>query len=216
MGFLRKLLLKVIYFLTKHKINKINVLDSKSTLQLIINHELSFIRFGDGEFNIINGNRGPQFQRNSRTLQSELREVLHFRSPKNLICIPNIFTQDTKISSHTNYNHNFWEKYLINNSLILAKTLDEKYTYGDALITRPFMDTQNKKYSSDIFNLFKQIWNNRDIVIIEGDKTLFGVNNELLNNASTIKRIIAPALNAYDYKNEIIQGDFHKINACKF
>ena len=40
MGFLRKLLLKVIYFLTKHKINKINVLDSKSTLQLIINHEL--------------------------------------------------------------------------------------------------------------------------------------------------------------------------------
>ncbi|MFR5903099.1 MAG: GT-D fold domain-containing glycosyltransferase, partial [Neglectibacter timonensis] len=126
------------------------------------------------------------------------------------------FTQDTKISSHTNYNHNFWEKYLINNSLILAKTLDEKYTYGDALITRPFMDTQNKKYSSDIFNLFKQIWNNRDIVIIEGDKTLFGVNNELLNNASTIKRIIAPALNAYDYKNEIIQGDFHKINACKF
>lgn len=73
-----------------------------------------------------------------------------------------------------------------------------------------------KKYSSDIFNLFKQIWNNRDIVIIEGDKTLFGVNNELLNNASTIKRIIAPALNAYDYKNEIIQGDFHKINACKF
>lgn len=111
--FLRKLLLKVIYFLTKHKINKINVLDSKSTLQLIINHELSFIRFGDGEFNIINGNRGPQFQRNSRTLQSELREVLHFRSPKNLICIPNIFTQDTKISSHTNYNHNFWEKYLI-------------------------------------------------------------------------------------------------------
>lgn len=192
------------------------MLDSKSTLQLIINHELSFIRFGDGEFNIINGNRGPQFQRNSRTLQSELREVLHFRSPKNLICIPNIFTQDTKISSHTNYNHNFREKYLINNSLILAKTLDEKYTYGDALITRPFMDTQNKKYSSDIFNLFKQIWNNRDIVIIEGDKTLFGVNNELLNNASTIKRIIAPALNAYDYKNEIIQGDFHKINTCKF
>lgn len=154
MVFLRKLLLKVIYFLTKHKINKINVLDSKSTLQLIINHELSFIRFGDGEFNIINGNRGPQFQRNSRTLQSELREVLHFRSPKNLICIPNIFTQDTKISSHTNYNHNFWEKYLINNSLILAKTLDEKYTYGDALITRPFMDTQNKKNTAPIYLIF--------------------------------------------------------------
>ncbi|KAB7649849.1 DUF1792 domain-containing protein [Sutterella seckii] len=109
------------------------------------------------------------------------------------------------------YRHLFY-----GSPLILAKTLDEKYTYGDALITRPFMDTQNKKYSSDIFNLFKQIWNNRDIVIIEGDKTLFGVNNELLNNASTIKRIIAPALNAYDYKNEIIQGDFHKINACKF
>ena len=44
---------------------------------------------------------------------------------------------------------------------------------------------------------FKTIWNNRNILTIEGDKTRLGFQNNLFDNAKSIKRIICPAENAF-------------------
>ena len=41
------------------------------------------------------------------------------------------------------------------------------------------------------------------MLIIEGELTRFGVDNDLLSNATSINRIIVPSVNAYDLLPEI-------------
>ena len=52
----------------------------------------------------------------------------------------------------------------------------------------------------------KQIWEGRDIVIVEGEKTRVGIGNDLLNNAKSIKRMICPAENAFKIYDKILNA----------
>ena len=47
------------------------------------------------------------------------------------------------------------------------------------------------------------MWKDKDIIIVEGVKTRLGVGNDLLVEARSIKRILGPAINAFDYIDEI-------------
>ena len=106
------------------------------------------------------------------------------------------------------------ELFIINNTEIgfqeknieLSKRLKEilKSTYGDTQITRPYIDLKDKKESENLFNNLKEIWDNRDVVIIEGEQTRLGVGNDLFNNIKSIKRIICPAKNAFNKYNYIL------------
>lgn len=51
----------------------------------------------------------------------------------------------------------------------------------------------------------EEVFLNRDIVIIEGELTRFGVNNDLLSKAKSIKIILVPAKNAFNYYDNIFQ-----------
>ena len=43
----------------------------------------------------------------------------------------------------------------------------------------------------------KKIWEGRDILIVEGEKSRIGIGNDLFNNTKSIKRIICPAKHAF-------------------
>ena len=45
-------------------------------------------------------------------------------------------------------------------------------------------------FSEATFKLLKRIWDGKDIVIVEGEKTKLGMGNDLLSNAKSIRRII--------------------------
>ena len=62
----------------------------------------------------------------------------------------------------------------------------------------------NKRKIKNYILRFKTIWNNRNILIIEGEKTRLGIGNGLFNNAKSIKRIICPAENAFNVYEKII------------
>ena len=51
----------------------------------------------------------------------------------------------------------------------------------------------------------KRIWEHKDIVIVEGDKSRIGVGNDLFNNSKSIKRIICPSENAFNAYNKILK-----------
>ena len=44
----------------------------------------------------------------------------------------------------------------------------------------------------------KGIWEGRDIIFIEGEKSRLGVGNDLFDNAQSIHRILCPPKNAFD------------------
>ena len=52
---------------------------------------------------------------------------------------------------------------LQNFNKLLALKLKDSYSYGDALITRPYMDYRSSKHAKKMFALLKRIWNNKEI-----------------------------------------------------
>lgn len=209
MGFIRKYIIRsffyILYPIVKFFMPKISVLNTSKTINAVICKNLSIIRFGDGEFNIIFGKAGPAFQDTSYDLSQDLKMVLTFRSPNLLICIPEVFScNSASFQDLQNKGTFFWKSYIAQNIFSLRKILDPLYVYGDARISRPYMSTRYRPNAENIFSNLKKIWDNKKIVIIEGSKTRFGFNNDLLDNSLTIKRIIAPAVNAYDKTFQII------------
>ena len=69
------------------------------------------------------------------------------------------------------------------------------------------MDFQ--KNSKDFLNYFgkvKNIWKNKNIIIVEGEQTRFGVGNDLLENSKSVERIICPSNNAFEIYNKIFKN----------
>ena len=71
------------------------------------------------------------------------------------------------------------------------------------------MDFARKEDSARWFHDMKGIWDNRDIVFIEGEKSRLGVGNDLIDNARSIRRILCPPRDAFERLEDI------KREACK-
>lgn len=50
----------------------------------------------------------------------------------------------------------------------------------------------------------KQLWNRREVLIVEGTHSRLGVGNDLFDNTSSIRRILAPATNAFSRYDKLI------------
>ena len=77
--------------------------------------------------------------------------------------------------------------------------------YSNTFISRPYIDRIDKSKSAHWFDKLKQIWKDKDILIVEGNFTRSGLGNDLFANTKSIKRIIAPSKNAYQKISEIEQ-----------
>ena len=53
------------------------------------------------------------------------------------------------------------------------------------------------------FKNIKNLWDKRDILIVEGVNSRSGVGNDLFDNANSVERIICPSKNAYSKIDEI-------------
>ena len=88
---------------------------------------------------------------------------------------------------------------------MIRKHAGRNYHFGDALITRPYIDWKyGQKYAMDIFHRLQSLWEGKDILIVEGAATCMGIGNDLFDNARSIKRILAPAVGAFDCYNQIL------------
>ena len=76
-----------------------------------------------------------------------------------------------------------------------------KIKYANTNCTRFYSDLKDKKACLPIIEAFKQIWNERDIICIEGEKSRLCVGNDLFVNANSFKRILMPAKDAYKKMN---------------
>ena len=56
---------------------------------------------------------------------------------------------------------------------------------------------RDKQHAGHVFKLFKQVWEKRNILLVEGSRAYIGVRNNLFEGANSIRRIIAPATNSF-------------------
>ncbi|GAB6557936.1 SP_1767 family glycosyltransferase [Bacillus cereus] len=171
------------------------------TLDYIINNNCSVSRFGDGEFALING-ENLIFQPYSKELKDRLDEVIKSNKMGHLVCIPNVFED---LNWCTDKSRGYWEKYLELNRSRIYKSIRMNKEYYDALVTRLYIDHQDKSMVGIRFDKMKDIWNGREITIIEGEQSRLGVGNDLFKNVKTIDRIICPSKNAFAKYREILE-----------
>lgn len=207
--------LQIKYILQTRVFFRLPIMSSEKTIRYIQKHNCSIARYGDGEFSQMLHNYNIGFQSHSDALAQKLQETLCARNDNLLICVPKSLVSVRKCNKNAK---KFWLNWGKKNNQqvkitkLLRKHCGKSYRYGDALITRPYMDLESKKHAEKIFPLLKKLWEDRDLLIVEGEQTRLGVGNDLFHNAKSIQRILAPAKNAfasYDTLKKAIHTNFH-------
>lgn len=190
--------------------NKIKILDLEESLKKLVDTKKSIARFGDGELDLILG-RPLKFQKLDAKLSERLGEILNSKQEKCLIGIPDAINNFENL---TEESETFWIKNMCRTRETWLKFLRKDVEYCTANITRLYIRYKDKSKCGEYFDLLKRIWENRDIVICEGEKTRFGVGNDLLSKCKSVERIICPAENAFDKYDEIL-AEIKKVNKDK-
>lgn len=187
------------------KYNKLkpNVMSAHDTVEYIIKNRCSIARYGDGELLwIFQARQDGNFEKNSPELANALKKVLITPKDNLLIGIPNIFNN---LNNETKNSKTYWEGLVIRHGKEIVQLLKNRVEYGDSRFTRPYMDSKNKDQDFNlIFNNIKKIWKNRNVLIVEGDKSRFGVGTDLLDDARSVERVICPSKNAFEQYNAIL------------
>lgn len=52
-------------------------------------------------------------------------------------------------------------------------------SYYDTYVSRPYIIYKDKEYAKEIFRLFKKVWQDREVLLIEGRTARIGIGNDL-------------------------------------
>lgn len=197
-------------WLSRREKDRLNIYTSEQSVEHILRSKCSVARFGDGELQMISHylNKGNKenfgvdtFQDYDAGLGERLLEVLQSNNPNLLCCLP-YQLKDSSISDL--FGEVFWDReWLARKDFLIKYALDRQL--GDTNFTRFYMgrlDIQN--YPSYIASL-KEIWNNRSLLIVEGELSRLGVGNDLFDSAREIRRVLCPKTNAFARYDAILK-----------
>ncbi len=194
----------MINIFTRPFLKKPKVMSDEETIDYIKDNMVSLGRFGDGELAMMIGN-GIGFQEKNDELSSRLLEVK--TTNRFLVAIPNVFTR--KVLNKrllTEMEYSFWKKNLKSSYYYWCRFFNKNEKIGDAFISRFYMRYNDKTRVSSYIDKLKTLWQDKDVVIVEGKNSQVGVGNDILNNAKSVKRILCPAKNAYESYNNILES----------
>lgn len=203
---------KKYYANTKNVIGHYKIATPDETIEKIISGNKSILRYGDGEFDFIYG-IGMNYQKYDEKLAKRLKEVLESNEKDLLIGIPNVVNIEY-CNEYTGIAIEFWPKWLNKYKFKLVNVLNRNKQYYSAQISRFYLDYKDKSNKAEYVKKIKKIWDEKDVVIIEGQKSRLGVGNDLFDNMKSIQRIICPAEHAFEKYDEIMK-EAKKINKDK-
>lgn len=190
-----------------YKIGKqFDVASVKETANSLINSNKSLSRFGDGELGWLCGKdilpEDIAFEHSSNDLRNKLIKVIKSSNP-NLEIGLSPFSE-----AYNNHYKNHCRRALKVSMSKLGpnwmKYLNINKKYYNTNVTRAFSAFKHYSYSKYIFQQLKKIWKNKRILIVEGQGTRLGVNNNLFNHARSVSRIECPATNAFESYSHIL------------
>ena len=209
-----KLQLKYWLFRNRYELShnawKPDIMTLTETMEYINQNNVSIIRFGDGEWKWMLNLPQDSFQKNDDVLTKRLNEIIKDDDSKILICISDAFSDLTKYKPKV---QEFWSSVMCSERKKLKSIFIPGYRFGNLNITRFYIDYKNTDHVEFVLDSWRNIWNDRDIVIVEGEYTRLGIGNDLFSGTKSINRIIAPSKNAYDVYDSLFS--FIKENVDK-
>ena len=200
---LKKILAQAGYLLNRAGIRKcdIKVTSVEETIEELICTEKSLVRLGDGEITMIRG-RDLAFQKVNPEIVEGLKRILGYGYEDLMTAIPEIFG-DLRI--YRKENSDFWKEHLLFSRKVYQTYCNTQKVYANAYISRFYYPMADKSQCGKWIERIRQIWKDKDIVVVEGDRTHNGVGNNLLDTARSVERIVGPSEQAYEKVDEIFE-----------
>jgi glycosyltransferase family protein len=171
------------------------------TLDALLVGRKSICRYGDGEFLYMLDEKELPFQYFDRGLAKRLREVIRSNDPNILVALPIGFHS---LAELTPEGRLFWKSRIVWLYPRLRKLLLPGKAYYNAHMTRLYHDLMDKNTSARYIAKIRQLWEGRELVIIEGEKSRLGLGNDLFAHAASVQRMVAPAHHAYSQFEPIV------------
>lgn len=178
---------------------KVHTVDE--TIDELIRTNKSMVRFGDGEFTMIRG-RSLKLQEVSPEIVEGLKRIAGYQYEDMIVTIPDIFDD---LSIYRKESRQFWKDHLLFSRKVYEKYCNVNKEYYNTCISRFYYTLADKSKCAHWIEKIKQIWKDKDVVVVEGERTHNGVGNDLLDMARSVERIIGPASNAYERLDEIFE-----------
>lgn len=194
----------ILYFLYEKDIlhNKIKVHSIDETIEELLHTEKSMVRFGDGEIVMIKG-RDLVLQKAQPEIAEGLKKILAYPYDDLIVTIPGVF--DT-LSDHTKESRQFWRDHLLMCRKTYEKYCNPDRVYYSTFISRCYYFAKDKNRCAQWYDGIRDIWKDRSVVVVEGERSHNGVGNDLLDRAAGVERIICPPKDAYGSLNRILEA----------
>ncbi len=192
--------------LKKGKVRLPKVCSVEDTCKKLIADRCSISRYGDGEFELIFGNAKDIYQSGNAQLAGRLKEILTSSLPDHIVAIASDYGSLEQYREQTRTSIRRYMTPEKREQHYALLNMDKEYY--NAYISRPYViyPRDQREQAAGRFHALKQIWDQQDVLFVEGDKTRMGVGNDLFCNAKSISRILAPNENAYDVYDEILHA----------
>lgn len=203
---LKKCLAEISYLLYKTgvKKNPLHVCSVEETIDELITTDKSMVRFGDSDITMIRG-KNVTLQEAQPEITDSLKRILAYQYKGLIVAIPMIFED---LSPYQKTTRSFWKEHLFFSRKVYEEYCNTDKMYYNAYISRVYYPYQDKSKCAGWIENIKKIWENKDVIIVEGSRTHNGVGNDLLDTARSVQRIIGPASGAYAKIEDIF-------SACK-
>ena len=195
-----KYIFKLVYFRIFYHLPQ--VFFYEETIKNILEGGLSISRFGDGEMRLIEG-ESIEFQNYNPHLASRLLDVIHAQHDRLIVGIPDVFNGLSSYKKNAVYA---WRKHLSRYLNSWVKYTNPNVIYGNSFISRPYIIYKDSANSTHKFDKIKKLWEGRDILLVEGQKSRLGVGNKLFSNSNSVQRILCPIKNAFGCYDEILDS----------
>lgn len=201
---IKDILAAIVCFLYEKGIlhNRIRVHSIDETIDELLQTEKSMVRFGDGEIVMIKG-VDLMLQKASAEIADGLKEILLYPHDDLMVTIPGIFDG---LSEHHKASRQFWRDHFLFCRKTYETYCNPNRVYYTTFVSRCYYFAKDRTPCGGWFAKIRKIWENRDVVIVEGTRTHNGVGNDLLDTARSIERIICPPSDAYSAIPEILEA----------
>ena len=190
--------------LAHKQFERINILNSIDSIKYIIEHKCSVSRFGDGEFIMLLGGGYDDYQGADQKLAKRLKEVLvSTDAPNHIVGLPMPLKHTIGLRPSS---RDFWDYFTLRKGVSLLPYLSTSRLYIDTQLSRFYIMYTDKSHCENQLNLLKAIWDNKDVVIIEGTKSRTGIGNDLYDNVKSLSRILGPATDAFSMYDEMLEA----------
>jgi glycosyltransferase family protein len=144
--------------------------------------------------------RSLPFQVQDESLRQRFQQILNSDNEKILVGLPIGYYSLHNLKPEAKRT---WRAIISWTYPSIRKCLPKDKLYYNASMTRLYMDYEDTSGSGVLFEKVMKIWKNREILLLEGEKSRLGTGNNLFQDAKSVQRILAPAHNAYAKFDEL-------------